>query len=106
MLIYLDQALREARDRSKAEGRALSLADVVAVMNEGRLVEVGTPQELYERPRSRFTSDFLGGISYLSGRVASRDGASVTIDTSQGPVQGRTAQDIRQGEAVLGYVCH
>ncbi len=83
---------------------ALSLSDVVAVMNEGRLVEVGTPQELYERPRSRFTSDFLGGISYLSGRVASRDGASVTIDTSQGPVQGRTAQDIRQGETVLAGI--
>ncbi len=83
---------------------ALSLSDVVAVINEGRLVEVGTPKELYERPGSRFTSDFLGGMSYLPGRVAARDGASVTIDTSQGPVQGRTAQDIRQGEAVLAGI--
>lgn len=83
---------------------SLSLSDVVAVMSEGRLVEVGTPQELYERPRERFTSDFLGAISYLSGRVAARDGASLTIDTSQGPVQGRTAQDIRQGEAVLAGI--
>ncbi|MGH2404902.1 MAG: ABC transporter ATP-binding protein, partial [bacterium] len=80
---------------------ALSLSDVVAVMHEGRLVELGTPQDLYQRPRARFTSDFLGGISYLSGRIASRDGGAVTIDTSQGQMRGRTSQEMRDGETVL-----
>ncbi len=83
---------------------ALSLSDVIAVMHDGQLVEVGTPQQLYERPRDRFTSDFLGAISYLRGRVAARDGTTLTIDTRQGPVRCETIQELREGDAVLAGV--
>lgn len=83
---------------------ALSLSDVVAVMHEGRLVEIGTPQQLYQRPRARFTSDFLGGISYLSGKIASRDGGTVMIDTAQGRLRGRTVQEVSEGDTVLAGI--
>ncbi len=48
---------------------ALSMCDRVAVMEKGRLAQVGTPEEVYERPASRFVAQFVGRISALAGRV-------------------------------------
>jgi len=47
------------------QGEALSMADRVAVFNDGRLVQVGPPEEIYERPRSRFVADFVGGSNVI-----------------------------------------
>jgi putative spermidine/putrescine transport system ATP-binding protein len=47
------------------QGEALSMADRVAVFNEGRIMQVGTPQEIYQRPRSRFVADFVGSSNVL-----------------------------------------
>jgi putative spermidine/putrescine transport system ATP-binding protein len=47
------------------QGEALSMADRVAVFNEGRIVQVGAPQEIYERPRTRFVADFVGGSNNI-----------------------------------------
>ena len=47
------------------QGEALSMADRIAVMNEGRVIQVGTPQEIYERPRTRFVADFVGSSNVL-----------------------------------------
>ena len=46
---------------------ALTLSDRIAIINEGRIVQVGTPQELYERPVSVFAAQFLGDANILSG---------------------------------------
>lgn len=46
---------------------ALSLSDRIAVMNAGRIEQVGTPQELYLRPRSRFVASFLGEVNWIDG---------------------------------------
>ena len=42
------------------QGEALSMADRVAIFNEGRIVQAGTPSEIYERPRTKFVADFVG----------------------------------------------
>ncbi|HEY1864133.1 MAG TPA: ABC transporter ATP-binding protein [Roseiarcus sp.] len=47
------------------QGEALSMADRVAVFNHGRVVQVGTPEEIYERPLSRFVADFVGGSNVI-----------------------------------------
>jgi putative spermidine/putrescine transport system ATP-binding protein len=47
------------------QGEALSMADRVAVFNEGRIQQVGTPAEVYGRPRTRFVADFVGGSNVL-----------------------------------------
>jgi putative spermidine/putrescine transport system ATP-binding protein len=47
------------------QGEALSMADRVAVFNEGRIVQVGSPEEIYERPRTRFVADFVGGSNVI-----------------------------------------
>ncbi|MCV2864898.1 ABC transporter ATP-binding protein [Albidovulum sediminicola] len=77
----LDLKLREAmQDELKAlqrrlgitfvfvthdQGEALSMADRVAVFNEGRIAQVGTPSEVYDRPATRFVADFVGSSNVL-----------------------------------------
>jgi putative spermidine/putrescine transport system ATP-binding protein len=48
---------------------ALSLSDTVAILDHGRLQQVGAPAELYERPRTRFVADFLGKSNFIEGRA-------------------------------------
>jgi putrescine transport system ATP-binding protein len=52
---------------------AMTLADRIAVMDQGRIVQVATPAEIYEQPNSRYVADFIGDINLLEGRLA-RDG--------------------------------
>jgi putrescine transport system ATP-binding protein len=59
---------------------AMTLADRIAVMNHGKIVQVGTPAEIYEQPNSRYVTDFIGNINLLEGRVASAAGGSVRMD--------------------------
>ncbi|MCK0196493.1 ABC transporter ATP-binding protein [Ancylobacter sp. 6x-1] len=57
------------------QGEALSMADRVAVFNEGRIVQVGPPEEVYERPATRFVAGFVGAANVLSAQEAAALGA-------------------------------
>src|SRR5216683_4429682 len=63
---------------------ALSLSDRVAVMKDGRVLQVGIPKELYERPRTRFVADFVGTNNLVPGEVQERRGAELVVDTAVG----------------------
>jgi putative spermidine/putrescine transport system ATP-binding protein len=52
------------------QGEALSMADRVAVFRDGRIVQVGAPAEIYERPRTRFVADFVGGSNVIEPDTA------------------------------------
>jgi putative spermidine/putrescine transport system ATP-binding protein len=56
------------------QGEALSMADRVAVFNDGRIVQEGTPQDIYERPSTRFVADFVGSANVLSPELSQRAG--------------------------------
>ncbi|HEX2509479.1 MAG TPA: ABC transporter ATP-binding protein [Microvirga sp.] len=56
------------------QGEALSMSDRVAVFNAGRVVQVGTPEEVYERPRTRFVAEFVGGSNVLEADTSARFG--------------------------------
>jgi putative spermidine/putrescine transport system ATP-binding protein len=58
------------------QGEALSMADRVAVFNEGKIVQVGVPADVYERPQSRFVADFVGSSNVLSPAFASSHGGA------------------------------
>jgi len=58
---------------------ALVMSDRIAIMNAGRLVQVGTPREIYTRPASVFASDFIGETNLVPGIVASVDDGLVTL---------------------------
>jgi len=69
---------------------ALSMADRIAVMNDGRIVQVGRPDELYHRPATRFIADFLGEANFIDGRVAEA-GPPARIETPVGILQAAQA---------------
>jgi putative spermidine/putrescine transport system ATP-binding protein len=48
------------------QGEALSMADRVAIFNQGKIVQVGAPEEIYERPQTKFVADFVGSSNVLS----------------------------------------
>jgi putative spermidine/putrescine transport system ATP-binding protein len=56
------------------QGEALSMADRVAIFNEGRIVQVGSPEDIYERPRTRFVADFVGSSNVLSPEFSQQTG--------------------------------
>jgi putative spermidine/putrescine transport system ATP-binding protein len=57
------------------QGEALSMSDRVAVFSEGRVVQVGTPEDIYERPEHRFVADFVGSSNILEPEFCRRIGA-------------------------------
>jgi spermidine/putrescine transport system ATP-binding protein len=58
---------------------ALTMSDRIAVMNRGKVDQLGTPEELYERPRTRFVADFIGTTNLLSGSVESVAGSGPAL---------------------------
>ncbi len=66
---------------------ALSMSNVVAVMHEGRIVQVGPPRDIYERPQTRFVADFIGLTNLIPGQVVGPDGDLYRVDTAQGPLR-------------------
>ncbi|OUM93738.1 MAG: hypothetical protein BAA04_10740, partial [Firmicutes bacterium ZCTH02-B6] len=63
---------------------AMTLSDRVAVMRDGRVEQVGTPQEVYEEPVSVFVAGFVGMTNLFKGRVAGREGEWVRVQTEEG----------------------
>ena len=87
------------------QSEALVLSDHVAVMNAGRFEQVGTPQELYYRPRTPFVAGFVGANNRIAGRATRVDGASVEIDVPGGiGVRATASGAIAPGDAVEAYV--
>src|SRR5204862_270880 len=75
---------------------AMTMADRIAVMNQGRIEQLGTPDELYERPQTAFVAGFLGISNLLRGTVAGPDevklGDGTTIRVRAGSLAGRTGE--------------
>jgi putrescine transport system ATP-binding protein len=61
------------------QGEAMTLATRIGVMDRGRIVQVGTPPEIYESPVNRFVADFIGSVNLLEGHVVESDGQGVVI---------------------------
>ena len=59
---------------------AMTLSDRIAVMNEGRFLQVGAPKEIYEYPRSRFVADFIGTINTFEGSVTEIRDDGITVE--------------------------
>ena len=55
------------------QGEALALSDRIAVMNHGKILQVGTPSEIYDVPQSRFVADFIGTSNFLEGTLISKN---------------------------------
>ena len=60
------------------QGEALVMSDRIAVMNAGRIEQIGTPADIYERPRTRFVAQFIGRMNLFSGQVTFARGVRTT----------------------------
>jgi spermidine/putrescine transport system ATP-binding protein len=63
---------------------AMSMADTIAVMNEGRIEQAGSAADLYERPRTEFVANFLGVSNLVDARLASTEGRTASVETHDG----------------------
>jgi len=69
---------------------AMSMADRICVLKDGRTQQVGTPDELYRRPASRFVADFLGHANFIRGTIAEA-GLETIVETPVGRLHSRVA---------------
>ena len=76
---------------------ALAMSDQIAVMNAGALEQVGTPREIYARPRTRFVADFLGAMNWIGGIGVRPEAVSICPEGRKAVVTGVT---------YLGSFCH
>lgn len=80
---------------------ALTMSDRIAVMNKGIVLQVGSPEEIYERPTTRFVADFIGETNFLEGTIAEISGHSITVSVGEHiPVQAYSEVPLQEGQAV------
>ncbi|MBD2497721.1 ABC transporter ATP-binding protein [Nostoc sp. FACHB-280] len=63
---------------------ALSLSDRIAVMNQGKIEQIGTPSEIYEHPQTAFVADFIGDTNLFSGEIAAVEAECIQVVTKTG----------------------
>lgn len=85
---------------------ALSMADAIALLKGGKLEQVGTPEELYRRPVSRFVADFIGESNFLPATITSVDAGNAVLDCAVGKLVAKldgsaNSHTWRAGQKVL-----
>ena len=84
------------------QAEAMAISDRIAVLNQGRIMQVGRAEEIYEQPTSEFVASFIGRTNLFTGRLrdnASADGFGV-VESNVGAVRCRFRADAAQGSAV------
>src|SRR4051812_10355266 len=83
------------------QSEALSLSDRIAVINEGRIRQIDTPQRIYQQPADRFVASFIGEVAVLRARLESRDGeeAAVVAGACRNTVATAPLQGLSPGAA-------
>ena len=74
----------------------MTVADRIAVMDHGRIVQMGTPAEIYEQPASRHVAEFVGDVNLIEATVAGRDGGAVLLQSGAlaAPMRAAVSENI------------
>jgi len=75
---------------------ALTMSDRVAVMSKGKILQIGSPREIYDHPAERFVADFIGDTNFLAAEVVSAEARRAVLRLSSGREVG---VDLREGMA-------
>ncbi|MBI4572432.1 MAG: ABC transporter ATP-binding protein [candidate division NC10 bacterium] len=86
------------------QAEALALSDRVAIMNRGRLEQLGTPEEIYEKPQSRFVAEFIGLSNFLEGQVQAVDRDTMAVGVGGLQVTVPALPRIGPGHKVLLFL--
>jgi iron(III) transport system ATP-binding protein len=65
------------------QSEAMSMSDIIIVMNKGSIEQLGTPQEIYQHPKTKFVADFIGTANFLNGHVISTEGQFIEVELEQ-----------------------
>ena len=77
---------------------AMTMADRISVMDQGRIVQVATPEIIYEAPATRYVADFIGSVNILAGTIESSAGGTTRIATTSGVIiEAETSGDLATG---------
>jgi iron(III) transport system ATP-binding protein len=85
------------------QSEALALSHKIAVMSEGRIQQIGTPREVYDRPVNKFVADFVGTTNFIDGTVAANGAGenAYVVQTEIGPIQSIAVDRLRIGDRVV-----
>jgi putrescine transport system ATP-binding protein len=79
---------------------AMTVANRIGVMNQGRLIQVATPSEIYEQPNSRWVADFIGDVNLIEGHVVEVDAGGTTVASASLGTLRAAASTAKRGDAV------
>ena len=86
------------------QGEALTMSDRIAVMNAGRIEQVGTGDEIYSRPVTAFVASFVGESNVFRGRVAEVADGVARVATPEGAFQGQNLTGLALGDLAMVFV--
>ena len=79
---------------------ALSMADRIAVLRDGRIEQIGTPIDLYNRPANRFVAEFVGETNFIDGQITGQKDGSWVVQSAAGAIRGTTPAERMAAGAV------
>ena len=82
------------------QSEALALSHEIAVMNSGRVVQVGTPRQIYEQPHNQFVADFVGTTNFIGGTVTALDDGRCVVACCMGPLRVQASQGVTKEQVV------
>jgi len=83
---------------------AMAMSDRILLLNYGRIEQQGTPEELYNRPQSLFTAEFMGSNNQLPGKVAQVTGGRALLEGEGWRLWGVTRGELKVGDAATGVI--
>ncbi len=85
------------------QSEALALSHEIAVMNEGRIMQIGSPRDIYERPRNKFVADFVGTTNFLEATIVSVEAEQgrYVVESPIGKLAASSADVLRVGDKVV-----
>jgi len=83
------------------QSEALAMSSRIAVMNAGKIEQIGKPREIYTRPQTPFVAEFIGTSNFIPGKVAGTLGDTLRIDTAEGTLWGLPSTTLTRGDYVL-----
>ena len=86
------------------QAEAMAMSDRILLLNGGVIEQQGTPQEMYDRPRTLFTADFMGNNNRIPGKVAEVRNGSALLAGEGWTLWGRARSAARSGEAATGMI--
>ena len=83
------------------QSEALALSHEIAVMNDGRVVQIGTPRQIYEQPRDRFVADFVGSTNFIAGTVSAVADGRCVVSSPLGILKAHAGAGVDRNCAVV-----